>query len=108
MAVVRFVLAAKQASLVEEGGIKSLFDFPLSHQFHELRSYTDQSPPVFLICIQNCLGGGQNGKVDVVHPKDFPQKIFQVILFGESGELGNIVEPDAPAPRLRRVERSES
>lgn len=92
MAMMGFVLTAKQTALGHNFFRDSVFDLALAHQIKETPLIGAPIPFLLLVFVQHLLGWSEIGKVDVVHPAYFLQEKREVVSLGESGELRNVIE----------------
>ena len=94
VALVRFFLAAKKACAIHDGWINALFDFPISEQVVKLAFIENPISPMLFVGVKNVLRGSQKWQVDIIHPQDLFQEVFQIPLFGKTGELRCVIEPN--------------
>ncbi len=78
----------------EDCGINGGFDFAFGDEGEEGGFVFRPWMFFFFVAVEHFLGGGQVGVVDVVGVADFLEEIFEVVAFGEAGELGDVVEAD--------------
>lgn len=110
MAAVRFILAAKQASVFDDLFRNGFFDPPLTHK--RAKAYFIGLPIATSIpvVVQQLLRRRQFGHVYVIHLAEFAQEIREVVLLRETGELRPIVEPhvdDTPGAGLaKQIEKT--
>ena len=84
MTAVGFVLAAQQASVGNCPFYSPFPDAPLVHKSEKL-AFVGLPVVMFLpLSVQHIFRRCQFRQMDVFHPADFVQKIFQVILLGKS------------------------
>ena len=94
VAVVGLLFAAEEAGSIDELARGERFD---GAGFHEGEEALLVGGPVafqLLVVVQHVLGGGEVWGMDVIHVADGFCEKAQVVLLGESGELGDVVEAD--------------
>ena len=103
VAVVGLVFAAQEATVRDDLPGDRLLDPPLPHQGEEaILVGLPVALPLFEV-VEDYLRRGKRGKVDVLHAAKLIEKVGEVVLLGETGELRPIVEPyvdDASGARL--------
>lgn len=93
VAMMRLVLTAEETGIFQLGGRQRLLDSPGLHQRDEAPLIGGPVCPVFPVRVEDLLGRCKLRSMDVVDPADRLQKVAQVVLLCEGGELGTIVEP---------------
>src|SRR5690606_39264587 len=93
-----------KAAALDEFPRRRLLDLTFLHELEELRSELRPGLPVLSVRSHHLLGWSQLGGVDVFHTADRVQEVGQIVLLGESGELGDVVDPDVDDPASARVD----
>ncbi len=72
----------------------SLFDFSFGHQRQELSLVITPVALFLLVGVQHVLSGREQRLVNVIGAAEFTQKKFEIVPFGESRQLRDIVQSD--------------
>ena len=94
VAVFGFVLTAQQASVGDRPSYPHLPNSSLVHECEELALVRIPVVMFIPISVQHLLGGRQLRHMHILHTADCVQKVFKVILLGETRQLRHVVQPN--------------
>src|ERR1700683_1631491 len=98
VAIIGSVLAAQQATVLDDISGELVLNRPLLHKVQEPTLVERPVAAPFLVLVEHLLSRRQQGKMEVVDGADLAKEESEVILLGESGELRNVVQPDVDQP----------
>ena len=93
MAVFWLVFAAQEAGVRYRPLDCLLGDAAVVHEGDELALVGLPVSVAAAVGVEHFLGRSEVGEVDVVHLADLAEEVFEVVLLGEAGQLGNVVQP---------------
>ena len=92
--LVRFVFAAQQATLVNHVLLKLVLDVTVLNQAIKFLLIHRPIAFVLFILVQDVLRWGKNREMNVFNTQNGFQEEFEVVLFAEACELGNVIQAD--------------
>lgn len=87
-------LAAQEAGFVREFLRYDILNFSLGEQSAKLSLVVAPVDFLFLVGVENFLGRGQFGLMDIFYARNFLEEVLDVLFLGETGQLRYVVQAD--------------
>lgn len=98
VAMMRLLLAAKEACVADNVARDHVLDAPSSDEFYELLFVGRPIAFRLFIGIEERLCGSENRQMDVVHSADGVEEIPKIITFREPSQLRDVVQANIDNP----------